>query len=434
VYLSESTREEKQIEQIRTRLLAKVDQQRSASTRATLAYTIENWLNVHEGDETTLDSYRGYLARTIGPAVGDVPISQLTTQTLEKFYAKLRKCRALCNGKPLIDHRTSRPHECRQVRHRRKPGRPSAKSIAEHDCTTAGCEVIECQPHVCKPMASSSVRQIHAIISGSLDMAMRWEWITSNPATVAKKPKQDPPRPNPPTAQEAARIVEAAFEEDFAWGVLVWMFMVAGPRRGELLALTFLGVDFDEETEDEAAREGTMKLQLNYIQRNGKKLFKATKNHQTRRIAVDAESLVLLAGLWQQYSERMAQLGAKPTKEAFTFSYAADNSTPCNPDGITHRFGRLCKRLGIDSHLHALRHYSATELISAGVDIRTVAGRLGHGGGGTTTLRVYAAFVPESDKRAASSWPGECLDQASASPTEAASTTRFSPVRRRHIT
>ena len=55
---------------------------------------------------------------------------------------------------------------------------------------------------------------------------------------------------------------------------------------------------------------------------------------------------------------------------------------------------------GIDSHLHALRHYSATELLTAGVDLRTVAGRLGHGGGGATTLRVYAAWVGEADRRA----------------------------------
>ena len=61
----------------------------------------------------------------------------------------------------------------------------------------------------------------------------------------------------------------------------------------------------------------------------------------------------------------------------------------------------MCRQLGIDSHLHALRHYSATELLSAGVDLRTVAGRLGHGGGGATTLRVYAAWVSESDQRAA---------------------------------
>ena len=51
--------------------------------------------------------------------------------------------------------------------------------------------------------------------------------------------------------------------------------------------------------------------------------------------------------------------------------------------------------------MHELRHYSATELIAAGVDVRTVAGRLGHGGGGTTTLRTYAAWVSEADQRAA---------------------------------
>lgn len=49
-----------------------------------------------------------------------------------------------------------------------------------------------------------------------------------------------------------------------------------------------------------------------------------------------------------------------------------------------------------------MRHYSATELIAAGVDIRTVAGRLGHGGGGTTTLRVYAAWLSEADERVSS--------------------------------
>jgi hypothetical protein len=52
-------------------------------------------------------------------------------------------------------------------------------------------------------------------------------------------------------------------------------------------------------------------------------------------------------------------------------------------------------------HIHQLRHYSATELIAAGVDVRTVAGRLGHGGGGATTLRVYSAWVAEADQRAA---------------------------------
>jgi integrase-like protein len=66
----------------------------------------------------------------------------------------------------------------------------------------------------------------------------------------------------------------------------------------------------------------------------------------------------------------------------------------------------MAERLGIATTLHKLRHYNATELLAAGVDLRTVAGRLGHGGGGTTTLKVYAAWVSEADKRAAGAISG----------------------------
>jgi len=43
----------------------------------------------------------------------------------------------------------------------------------------------------------------------------------------------------------------------------------------------------------------------------------------------------------------------------------------------------------------------AKRRLSAGVDLWTVAGRLEHGGGGATTLRVYASFVAAADRRAA---------------------------------
>jgi integrase len=66
----------------------------------------------------------------------------------------------------------------------------------------------------------------------------------------------------------------------------------------------------------------------------------------------------------------------------------------------------MTDRLGVATTLHKLRHYSATELILGGVDVRTVAGRLGHGGGGTTTLRTYTAWVSEADQRAATGLAG----------------------------
>jgi integrase len=83
------------------------------------------------------------------------------------------------------------------------------------------------------------------------------------------------------------------------------------------------------------------------------------------------------------------------------FSLSPDDSTWPKPDSVGQRYARMCARLGWDMNLHQLRHYSATELIAAGVDVRTVAGRLGRGGGGATTLRVYSAWVSEADQRAA---------------------------------
>ena len=93
------------------------------------------------------------------------------------------------------------------------------------------------------------------------------------------------------------------------------------------------------------------------------------------------------------------------TSRAETFVFAGvkspDHSEPYSPHAVSSRYVDMAKRLGITTHIHALRHYSATELLTAGVDLRTVAGRLGHGGGGSTTLRVYAAWVAASDRKAA---------------------------------
>jgi integrase len=390
--LVESTTDKREAPKILTRLLAQVDERRNVRTKATLGYTLDAWLRMHDGEETTRAGYRGYIDRTIRPALGDVPIAKISAHVLEEFYSQLRRCRVRCDGTPAVDHRTTAVHECRVVRHRRPSGRPSAKASAEHGCGAAGCTVVECRPHVCKPMAASTVRQVHFIISGALGAAARWEWIPSNPAAVTKKPRQPRPQPEPPSSTQAARIVAAAWEQDPDWGMLVWLVLVTGARRGELLGLRW---------HDVRPEDGVLEIRRTYVHSAGKAIEKDTKAHQMRRIALDEATGTLLAEHRARYQAAMAALAAKPDDQAFLFSYEPDHSRPCNPDGVSHRYVRMCAGLGIDSHLHALRHYSATELINAGVDIRTVAGRLGHGGGGTTTLRVYTAWVAASDKHAA---------------------------------
>jgi integrase len=131
-----------------------------------------------------------------------------------------------------------------------------------------------------------------------------------------------------------------------------------------------------------------------------------TKTHQQRRIALDDETVAVLSEYLARVDERARQLDLSVRADAYVFTLSPDGSTPLKPDAATQRYERMAQRLGIQTTLHKLRHYSATELIAAGVDIRTIAGRLGHSDGGTTTLRVYAAWVSEADQRAATALGG----------------------------
>jgi hypothetical protein len=116
---------------------------------------------------------------------------------------------------------------------------------------------------------------------------------------------------------------------------------------------------------------------------------------------IDPQTVALLTAHQAVCEGRCAALGVDLDPDAYLFSPAPDGSQPWPPRSLTLRCGRLARKLQLRStRLHSLRHYSATELIAAGTDIRTVAGRLGHGSGGATTLKIYAAWVDEAGQRA----------------------------------
>src|ERR671912_1142091 len=367
IYLDETIpagpRAAKQAEKARTRLLAQVDERRNPRTRATVDQMLGRYLTVLDVEPTTRVSYEGYIRNHIRPVLGGLPLGRLETETVESFYAQLRTCSVRCGGRRFIEHRTSREHEC--------DGR--------------------CRDHVCKPMAASTVRQIHWIIKSACDNAIRWKWISTNPAAAARKPKQKAPDPQPPTTDQAARISSAAWR-DPDWGMLVWLAMMTGARRGELCALTWDRLDLTA---------GVLTIRASIAQADGRSWEKDTKAHQERRLSLDPPTLELLRLYRERRREQAAELGVSLPDDSYMFSRDPAGSTWLRPDSVSQRYAKMCRRLGWDMHIHQLRHYSATELIAAGVDLRTVAGRLGHGGGGVTTLRTYAAFLPEADSRAA---------------------------------
>ena len=72
-----------------------------------------------------------------------------------------------------------------------------------------------------------------------------------------------------------------------------------------------------------------------------------------------------------------------------------------SPRAFSLRWGRAAARLGVPRIVwHSLRHASASLLIAAGVDVATVARRLGHADPGVT-LRVYSKMFAKDDSAAA---------------------------------
>lgn len=126
---------------------------------------------------------------------------------------------------------------------------------------------------------------------------------------------------------------------------------------------------------------GTVAIRRGIGQDGAHRWEKDTKTHQQRRVTIDPETVAVLTEHWDRSRARAEAPGITLQRSSFVFSGAPDCRTHLVPSSVTQRFGRLARRLGIDAHLHSLRHYSATELIAAGVDVRTVAGRLGHAGG-----------------------------------------------------
>lgn len=380
---------EKAADRAMVKLLAQVDSQRSPRSAVPLAHALDEFMRVTEIEYTTRDSYEGFIRRLIKPALGDTPVAKISARHLESLYAELRRCRARCDGRPFIEHRVTRPHECEHTYHHKR---------RDHDCAAVGCRtVVRCRPHECKPLSASGIRQVHSILSGALSLAERWDWIASNPARAAKRPKQKTPEPHPPSPADAARLIDEAFRMDPEWGALVWLVMTTGIRRGEACGLRFVDLALDAED------DGMVEIRRNYVRRAGLDLIKDPKTHQIRRIALDAETVSLLREHRDRVIAQLAELDVEFSTDLYVFTgvKTPDHSAPCPPDSVTHRYKAMADRLGIATHIHALRHYSATELLTAGVDLRTVAGRLGHGGGGATTLPVYAAWVETSDRKAA---------------------------------
>jgi integrase len=219
----------KQAEKAETRLAAKVAEGQHRGTARTVAELVERWLDWRQGvkeiSPTTLHGYRQQIDDRIVPALGRIPVQRVDAEMLDRFYAELR-------------------------RRGRRDG---------------------------KPLSASQVRQAHTVLSGSLQRAVAWGWISHNPARLATPPSVARSDVTPPPVELVAGLLATALERDHRFGLFLRLAVVLGARRGELCALRWQAFDFDR-------GEALLERGVVYVPRQPL-IDKATKTRSKRRLA-----------------------------------------------------------------------------------------------------------------------------------------------------
>lgn len=232
-------------------------------------------------------------------------------------------------------------------------------------------------------MADPGIKNQHGVLRAALSQAVRWGWVSSNVASLARLRSTKVQQRSVMSVDEVRAVMTAAASIDAAAELALRIVAVAGARRAELASLRWT---------DEHDGQLLVDSAIEITKRGGRapELREApTKTANVRTVTLDADTVELIANLRkarEPYGPWMFALGPEVV----------------SPDRISWWWKRARQMSGIDPkwRLHDLRHWSATVAIGQGHDVRTVAGRLGHANP-AMTLRVYAHAFAAADQAVA---------------------------------
>ncbi len=170
--------------------------------------------------------------------------------------------------------------------------------------------------------------------------------------------------------------------DDERYRVYFYLLYVTGCRKGEMLALTWNDINFDQRT---------ISINKN-ITKKTKEIgwsITTTKNATSNRIIDISQKTI---SLLKKYKEWQAQ-----NYQNTTFLFCGERPLPMT--NIGRYFENACERAEVKKiRIHDLRHSCASLLISEGVSIVAVSKRLGHKNI-EQTLNTYSHMMPEDNAK-----------------------------------
>lgn len=254
-------------------------------------------------------------------------------------------------------------------------------------------------------LSPSTVNAVHQFLRGAYKYFATVGLVGSNPLPNSVKPA--------PAAYEAMALCEAdvaklaAYLEgvwDFGGGMepperaaafAMWLALHTGMREGEVAAARPLDVAFSRGFLHVGGTVSTYDMGRAVPPYRKEK----PKSGSSRRnVSMVAGELARVAG-FIEWREGVTKSQSGPIA-------TADGSW-MRPTSLNDRFKRVCRRLGIDgaATFHTLRHTHASWCLAHGVDMVTLAERLGHSSP-AVTMRVYGHMMAGRDMAAAEAFAG----------------------------
>lgn len=235
---------------------------------------------------------------------------------------------------------------------------------------------------------SRKLKYFHHIInyaSEVMETAVRYNYINSNPFSIAKIPNEQVQEKidNYLDIQDFKVLLDYSKKLDSKSYALLRLLMFTGMRKGELITLTWSNIDFTKKTLD-------ILDAYSYSKHNEGNNVGLPKPRFTRTLILDEETLNVLKEWQQEQKIQFVQLGIeiKPSVQQLIFSNTVNNF-------INQYYPNQLLREALDIlslkyiNIHGLRHTHATQLTEAGASLIGIQQRLGHSEKKNTTNGYY---------------------------------------------